>query len=73
LNLTGRKPTIPYDQLEPRLREARLTHGLSMKELAQRFGYSADHIKKLCVRFGIKTRNNNPKIVVDQASEDGSK
>jgi hypothetical protein len=67
LNLTGRKPTIPYDQLEPRLRELRVVHGLSMKELSQRLGYSVDHVKKLCHRFKIKVRGLNPNKVIDQA------
>ena len=67
LNAAGKKPNIPYDQLEPRLRELRVTHGLSMKELAQRLGYSVDHIKKLLHRFRITIRNNNPKKVVDDA------
>lgn len=67
MNDAGRKPFIPYDELEPRLRELRVTHRLSVKELAQRLGYSVDHIRKLCVKFKIKIRNYNHKIVVDQA------
>lgn len=57
MNLIGREPKMAYSDLEPKLRQLREGEKLGLKEISQRLGYSVDHLKKLCVKFGIRVRS----------------
>lgn len=56
MNIIGREPKIPYPELEAKLRQLREVEKLAQKVIAERLGYSVEHIKKLCVLFGIRVR-----------------
>lgn len=56
MNKYGRPPKIERGVIEPLLRQMRVERRMSLKKIAAEIGYSADHLKKLCTRFGIRIR-----------------
>jgi hypothetical protein len=62
LNTIGREPKYPYPELEAKLRQLREGEKLALKVIAQRLGYSVDHLRKLCVRFRIRVRTTKQSI-----------
>jgi hypothetical protein len=71
VNAAGRPWKIPPEQLEPHLRKLREQERLSLKVIAQRLGYSVDHLRKLCVKFRILLRLKPQTDVDDSNNFDG--
>lgn len=65
----ARPARMSMEELEPKLRALR-ADGVPHKLLADRFGYSVDHIKQLCHKFGITRKRKELKheIAVDGAT-----
>jgi hypothetical protein len=57
VNKYGRPHKIAPGVIEPLLRQMRGERRMPLKKIASEIGYSVDHLKKLCTRFGIRIRS----------------